>query len=122
MTATTIQCHCGAVRIELTGEPLAQGYCHCDDCQAAHVAAYVPFAMYRIPQTRIVSGSPGQWKRKTTPRFTCRDCGTRLFAEPLGLGIRGVSALLLPQGMFKPAFHMQCQYALLPIQDELPHY
>lgn len=46
---TPIQCHCGAIRMELTGDPVAQFYCHCDDCQAVHGAAYVPVVMYRIP-------------------------------------------------------------------------
>jgi hypothetical protein len=32
-TTTPIQCLCGAVKMELTGEPIAQLYCHCDDCQ-----------------------------------------------------------------------------------------
>jgi hypothetical protein len=119
---TTIQCNCGAVRLELSGEPIAQAYCHCDDCQAAHGAAYVPVAIFRLPDVRVVAGDPLLWKLKTTPRATCRECGTRLFAEPPGLSIRGVMALLLPQGMFKPAFHMQCQHALLPVKDSLPHF
>jgi hypothetical protein len=122
MSTTTIQCNCGAIRVELTGPPVAQGYCHCEDCQAAHGAAYVPFAMYRIPAAQIVAGEPTWWKRKVTPRATCRECGTRLFTEPPGLGVRGVMALLLPEGMFKPTLHMQCQHALLPVKDELPHF
>jgi len=36
---TEIQCRCGAVWIELTAEPIAQFFCHCDDCQAVHGAA-----------------------------------------------------------------------------------
>ncbi|MBN1204372.1 MAG: GFA family protein [Myxococcaceae bacterium] len=122
MEMTTIQCNCGAIKLELIGEPLAQLYCHCDDCQAVHGAAYVPVAMYRISATRLVAGEPVMWKRKATPRATCGECGTRVFAEPPGMGIRGVTALLLPKGMFKPTAHMQCQHALLPIQDDLPHY
>ena len=35
-------CRCGAVEIEITGEPIAQFYCHCDDCQIVHGGAYVP--------------------------------------------------------------------------------
>jgi hypothetical protein len=122
MTTTLIQCLCGAVQMELTGEPVAQLYCHCDDCQAVHSAAYLPGVMYRIPATRIIRGELGLWKLKVTTRAFCRECGTRMYAEPPNIGIRGVSALLLPPGLFKPAFHMQCQYALLPIKDGLPHY
>ncbi len=119
---TAIACHCGAIRMELTGEPVAQFYCHCEDCQAVHGAAYVPVSMYRIAATRIVAGEPLLWKLRKTPRATCRECGTRMFGEPPGMGVRGVMALLLPKGLFKPAFHIQCQHALLPIRDDLPHY
>ncbi len=108
--------------MELAGPPLAQLFCHCDDCQAVHGAAYVPAAMYRTESARVIAGEPLLWKRKATVRATCRVCGTRIFAEPPGLGVRSVTASLLPEGMFQPSFHMQCKHALLPVRDELPHY
>ena len=27
-------CFCGAVEIEVSGAPAAQGYCHCSDCRS----------------------------------------------------------------------------------------
>jgi hypothetical protein len=122
MSATVIACPCGAVKIELRGEPLVCLYCHCDDCQAVHGAAYLPAAIYRSADASITAGEPGLWRRKTTARAFCRDCGTRLFAEPQGLSIRSIVASLLPEGVFRPAFHMQCRYARLPVRDGLPHY
>jgi hypothetical protein len=119
---TRIQCLCGAIQMELTGEPLAQLYCHCDDCQAVHGAAYLPAAMYRTASTRIVAGEPLLWKLRETVRATCKECGTRVYAEPPGLGVRSITALLLPKGLFKPTFHIQCQHALLPVRDGLPHF
>jgi hypothetical protein len=118
----TIQCHCGDVKIELTGDPLACVYCHCDDCQTVHGAAYLPAAMYWARQTRIVTGEPLRWKLKRTTRATCRQCGTRLFAEPADMSIRTITAYLLPAGIFRPTFHIQCQHALLPVADDLPHF
>lgn len=117
-----IQCSCGAVKMTLTGAPLAQFYCHCDDCQVVHGAAYVPVALYRAEQTKLVAGTPTEWRRKTTTRATCGECGTRIYAEPQGLGVRSVVAYLLPPSSFRPEFHMQCRHALLPVRDELPHY
>jgi len=43
-------------------------------------------------------------------------------AEVPDLGVRGVSGLLLPRGTFQPAFHMQCQFAVCPVKDALPHF
>ena len=122
MTTTTIQCRCGAIKLELTGEPVAQFYCHCDDCQAVHGAAYLPAVVYMRTSTRLIAGEPVTWKLKTTARATCAQCGTRMFADPAQGDARGIPALLLPQGMFKPTFHAHCQHTLLPIQDSLPHF
>jgi hypothetical protein len=119
---TTIQCGCGAVRIELEGEPFISLYCHCDDCQAVHGGAYLPAAMYRTSQTRVVAGQPRLWRRKTTARGFCGDCGTRLFAEPAELDMRSIPASLLPPGLFRPTFHMQCRFAVAPVGDDLPHF
>ncbi len=119
---TTVGCLCGAVKLELSGAPVAHFYCHCDDCQRVHGAAYVPAVMYRAPQVRLIAGVPVLWKLKTTVRATCRECGTRVYAEPPGMGVRSLPAYLLPEGMFQPTFHMQYQHALLPVRDALPHY
>jgi hypothetical protein len=71
----------------------------------------------------VVSGeNTSTWTYKTLPRTRCSICGTFLFGEPPGLGMRGVSGYLLPAGMFEPAFHNQCRYAVVPVQDELPHF
>jgi hypothetical protein len=118
---TQIECRCGAVGVELRGEPLLQFYCHCDDCQAVHGAAFVPVAMYKTDAVSIVRGEASSWSLRTTPRRTCPACGTRLFAEP-NPRVRGVTAYLLPAGLFKPTFHIQCRFAVLPVRDDLPHY
>jgi hypothetical protein len=119
---TEIQCRCGATHVELTGEPIAQFFCHCDDCQAVHGAAYVPVSMYPAAAVKVTRGEPSAWQLRSMPRRTCPECGTRIFAEPPGLGICGVSGALLPQGTFNPTFHIQCQFAVRPVRDDLPHF
>ncbi len=116
-----IECRCGSVAVELSGAPVAQFYCHCADCQAVHGAAFVPVALYRVPFVSIVRGELGNWALRTTPRRTCARCGTRMFAEP-NPQVRGVTATLLPAGVFTPSFHINCASAVLPIRDHLPHY
>lgn len=119
---TEIQCHCGGVRVELTGAPVAQFFCHCDDCQAMHGAAYIPVSMYPADKVKVTSGNPKTWKLKNLPRTSCPECGTRLFAEITSLGLRPVIASLLPKGSFAPTFHIQCQHAVRPVHDDLPHF
>jgi hypothetical protein len=122
MAAIDTHCRCGAVALRLHGEPAVQLYCHCDDCQAAHDAAYVRAAVYPAAAVELLRGEPATWALKTTPRRRCADCGTHLFAELPQAGMRSVNAYLLPEGAFRPQFHVQCQYAALPVVDGLPHY
>jgi hypothetical protein len=120
--AMRVACRCGAVEIEISGEPVAQFYCHCDDCQIVHGGAYVPESVYAADAVRVVRGEPAAWTLKRNPRVFCRDCGTRLFIEVLALGFRGVNGALLAPGRFEPQFHMQCQFAVRPVADSLPHF
>ena len=122
MNNTKVQCRCGAIAMNLIGEPIVQAYCHCDDCQAAHGAAYVATVAYPSQAVEILKGQPTALVIKTTPRMRCADCGTLLFAEVTAADLRSVNATLLPKGQFKPQLHLQCQYAVLPIVDNLPHY
>lgn len=122
MSASLLECRCGAVQLEVSAEPLAQLYCHCDDCQAVHGAAYVPESVYPADAVKVTRGAPLTWKLKRAPRFTCPVCGTRLFIDVLPLRLRGVNGYLLPAGTFKPTFHMNCRFAVLPVKDGLPHY
>ena len=122
MSSIQAQCNCGSVKLEISGAPVAQFYCHCDDCQAVHGAAYVPIVMFPSDTVRIVAGDPMQYALKNNPRTSCGRCGTRLYAEPPGMGVKGVVAAILPEGKFQPTYHVQCQHSRMPVRDELPHY
>jgi hypothetical protein len=122
MKSTSIRCLCGAVQVRLEGEPMEQFYCHCDDCQAISGGACVGVAIFPARAVKVTQGSPVTWTYKVLPRQRCPDCGTQLMAEVPGADQIGVKANLLPKGMFKPQFHIQCRFAVLPVKDELPHY
>jgi hypothetical protein len=121
VTLTHVQCDCGDIDVKLSGEPISQYVCHCDDCQAVHGNAY-PVVLYAMSAVSVTRGETSKVILKTSPRTRCNRCGTYLFAEVPGLPFRGVNADLLPQGRFKPEFHVQCRYATAPIEDNLPHY
>lgn len=116
------QCPCGHIQLRISGEALVHTYCHCEDCRAANGAAYVATAVYPAAAVTIEKGQPIQLVIKTTPRVRCGNCGTPLFTEVKGAGLRSLNAYLLPKGEFRPSFHVQCQDAVLPVVDELPHY
>lgn len=120
--STEISCLCGETKVALEGEPVGQFYCHCSDCQAVHGAAYIGAAIYPKDAVRVIQGDPAAWTYKTNTRRRCPTCGTILFMEPQNAPFYGVKADRLPQGSFRPTAHVQCQDAVLPIVDELPHY
>jgi hypothetical protein len=117
-----VSCRCGNVELEISAEPVAQFFCHCDDCQVVHGGAYVPESAYRADAVTVVRGEPVAWTLKRNPRLFCGTCGTRLFIDVLALKVRGVNGYLLPAEAFRPQFHMQCRFAARPVNDDLPHY
>lgn len=122
MQATTVSCRCGSVKLRVGAAPIAQFYCHCDDCRAVTGGAFVPIALFSADAVTVSGGDTSTWTYKTLPRTRCSTCGTFLFGEPTGLGMRGLSGFLLPTGLFEPAFHSHCLHAVLPVKDALPHF
>ena len=122
MQAITLSCRCGSVQLRIGNAPIAQFYCHCDDCRAVTGGAFVPIALFSADAVAVSGGDTFTWAYKALPRTRCSTCGTFLFGEPTGLGLRGVSGFLLPADMLRPAFHIHCQSAVLPVKDDLPHF
>jgi hypothetical protein len=80
-------CRCGAIRYEVTAEPMAVMDCHCRDCQYASgggfsTVAVIPAAAFKLtkgtPQRFSVTGDSGQ----QITRAFCGTCGTPLFSVP----------------------------------------
>jgi hypothetical protein len=117
-----IQCRCGKVALEINGEPMVQLYCHCDDCRAAHAAAYVAAAIYPAQAVKVVRGELTPVVIKETPRMRCASCSQHVFSDITKIGLRSVNGFLLPPSKFQPQMHVQCQHAVLPVVDSLPHY
>lgn len=115
----TARCPCGAVAMTLKGAPSTAFYCHCRDCRLVHGAAYTLEAMY--PQSAVaIEGETRVFVLKTTPRVFCARCGSRLTADLAAAGLRGVNGVLLPT--FRPLMHINCESAVTPVKDALPHY
>ena len=120
---TKVHCRCGAIEIEISAEPIVQFFCHCDDCQAVHGGAYV--AGIRLSRRR----REGRARRSVdleieaqSPLHLPRMRHAPVYRRPGARRLRGVNGYLLPPGTFQPAFHVQCQFAVRPVVDDLPHY
>ena len=122
MTSIEVKCRCGGSSLKITGDPVVQIYCHCDDCQAANAAAYTLASIYPAPAVEVLGQDLAPTVIKATPRMRCETCGTYMYSEIASVQLRSVNAYLLPPELFKPQLHVQCQYAVLPVVDNLPHY
>jgi len=49
-------CFCGAVEIEVTGEPAAMGYCHCRSCRHWSAGPVNAFTLWPPDAVKITKG------------------------------------------------------------------
>jgi hypothetical protein len=74
------QCHCGAIRYELAGEPMHHALCHCSDCRRHAGAPMVGWAMFKTGQFKVTKGEAKVYaSSEHGRRHFCADCGTGLF-------------------------------------------
>lgn len=78
-------CMCGAIRFELSEDPLAFVACHCRECQ--YVSGGAPAFSVQVKRSAItvLKGTPRVFESDSETgnkvfRSFCADCGTPLFA------------------------------------------
>jgi hypothetical protein len=82
MRSRTASCCCGQLRIEIRGEPVAVGVCHCLACQRRTGSVFAALAAFTAPYE--VTGTATEYVREGDQgarfRFRfCPVCGTTLF-------------------------------------------
>lgn len=82
MGSRTASCCCGQLRIEVQGEPLGVGVCHCLACQARTGSVFAALARFAAPYE--VFGAATEYLRvgDQGARFRfrfCPVCGTNLY-------------------------------------------
>ena len=117
------RCFCGQVQFQVSGDPVAMGYCHCDSCRHWSAGPLNAFTLWTPDALRITRGAESIGSYHKTPnsyRKWCTHCGGHLFTEHPGLGLTDVYAALLPTLQFRPAVHVHYQEAVLRIHDGQP--
>lgn len=117
-----LTCPCGGVELAVRGVPLAQFYCHCDDCRKMTSGAYAAESVYRAKEVEVTRGEAAVWMLSRNPRHFCAACGGRLFIDVIAQHLRGVNGFMLPLEAFRPQFHVNCRFAVLAVRDGLTHY
>jgi hypothetical protein len=116
------ECFCGTVRVEVSGEPEAMGYCHCRSCRSWSGGPVNAFTLWKPDAVRITGGAEhvGMFqKTAASQRQYCKKCGGHLMTAHQPLGLIDVFAATLPTLTFSPAVHVNYAETVLPMHDGL---
>ena len=118
-------CFCGAVEIEVTGEPAAMGYCHCRSCRHWSAGPVNAFTLWPPAQVKVTKGENNIITYNKTPvsyRKTCKLCGGHVMTDHPPLKLVDVYAAIIPDLDFKPGVHVNYAETVLPMKDGLPKF
>ena len=115
-------CYCGAVAIEVRGEPLEMGYCHCENCRRYSAAPVSAFTLWKKENVVLTKGADFLGKFKSSDisdRGYCTKCGGHIIVEHPTLGLMDVRIGALRNFPFKPNVHLNYAETVLPMKDGL---
>src|SRR3972149_2728671 len=118
-------CACGAVKVEVTGEPAVMGFCHCNSCRSWLAAPVHGFTLWPTASVRVVAGADqlGLYKKtENSHRQFCRRCGGAVLVGHPGIGLVDVMSVVLPSFPFRPALHVHYGEKVMSLRDGLPKY
>lgn len=117
------QCFCGAVEIEVTGEPEGMGYCHCRSCRSWSGGPVNAFTLWKPEAVKVTAGNEYLatfQKTLQSQRQYCAKCGGHLMANHPTFGLVDVFAATIPTLKFAPGVHVNYAETVLPMRDGLP--
>jgi hypothetical protein len=117
------RCFCGAVQIEVSGQPEAMGYCHCASCRSWSAGPVNALSLWKPDRVRVVEGAENIAtfsKTAFSERQYCTKCGGHLMTNHPPIGLIDVYAATIPTLHFKPGVHVNYAETVLPMRDGLP--
>ena len=117
------RCFCGAVQIQVSGEPAGMGYCHCRSCRSWSASPVNAFSLWKPETVGIVAGAEliaTYQKSEFSRRRYCTRCGGHLMTNHPTIGLIDVYAATIPTLEFKPGVHINYAETVLPMRDGLP--
>jgi len=119
------QCFCGAVQFEVSGAPVAMGYCHCESCRQWSAGPVNAFTLWQPASLRVTRGAGNIGTFNKTPksyRKWCTKCGGHLFTDHPHWKLVDVYAAVIPTLKFEPGVHVNYQETVLRMHDGKPKF
>ena len=123
MTVHKGRCFCGAVEIEVRGNPEAMGYCHCSSCRSWSAGPVNAFTLWKPENVTVTKGADRLarfTKTEGSGRQFCKTCGGHVMTDHPPLAMIDVYAATIPGLKFSPEVHVNYSETVLPMKDGLP--
>ena len=125
-------CFCGSVKFTVSGEPELSAYCHCDSCRNWSASPVSAFTLWKPTTLKITQGLDNIAGFDKNPisgdeavvsnRVWCKTCGGHLYTDHPAMGLIDVPAAIIKDFDFKPAFHVNYQETVHPMNDGLTKF
>jgi hypothetical protein len=125
MTTYSGSCACGAVEFDVTGEAVAEAYCHCRICASWSGAPVSPMVVVPAGSIRVTRGAENLGTFNKTPsanRKFCTKCGGHVLCEMPGDGLEEFYPDTVPDYPFEPSAHIFYGSRSLAMPDGLPKF
>jgi len=119
------RCFCGAVEIEVKGESVGAGYCHCESCRSWSAGPVNAFTLWKPESVQIMKGAEHVGTYNMTERSYrkwCMVCGGHLMTDHPQWGIVDVFAAMIPDFPFQAGVHVNYAQTVMPMNDGLPKF
>ena len=119
-------CSCGAVQLEIEGDPAVQAYCHCSSCRGWLGAPIHAATLWPTPNVKVVKGADklGVYKKtEASHRQFCTSCGTPvLVRHPGDRNDRRAGRHDRGARVHEPTLHVHYGEKVLAVRDGLPKF
>lgn len=121
------ECFCGAVKIEVSGEPEAMAYCHCNSCRSWSGSPIHASTMWKADAVKVVAGAEHlktfhKTAESISHRQYCAKCAGHLMISHPDFDMYDVCAATIPTLKFEPGLHVNYSETVLPLRDGLPKF
>ena len=120
-----VSCFCGSVEVSVEGDPVTQGYCHCNSCRAWTAQPVTAYALWLAPLVKVTKGEASfasANRNDTLKMWFCRDCGGNVMAVSSATGLTDVYPMLIKEFTFTPVSHVNYAERAVDMPDGLPKF
>ncbi|MEM9301375.1 MAG: GFA family protein, partial [Pseudomonadota bacterium] len=123
-------CGCGAVNLEVRGQPLFRCLCHCTICQRFNAAPFGDVTVFTADDVDVAANAPIDFERLRPPpnvqRGKCRECARPAVEQAVIPFLPDLTIVptsnLRPADRPDPAMHIFYRHRVADVDDTLPRY